>query len=314
MLIFARSRFSRYSSLVRRSRSMRNYRIVPTKRRNEGSEMRPVHFTSSTESPNPSAVRSATIRCIVAILLMFGLGTSVALAGEIHILAAVAVQDPLDRLAAAFTQATGHKVEIGYGLTGPILADIKAGKPVDAVVLPEAGRTGLEDAGLLLSYTPVSASLAGVGVPANAPLPDVSSLEKFTALLRAAPSVSYTDPKSGGAFGQSFDRTLVKLGLADEVRRKALLVSGSRQIVQAVARGEAAVAITFKSAIVTTPGLKFAGILPAPFEDQEPFTAGVLKTATSPDIARAFIDSLLTPEARATWNELGFVPAVLRKN
>jgi Bacterial extracellular solute-binding protein len=206
---------------------MQNYRTAPTKKCNEGSEMRPVQFKSSMESSHPPAARSATKRCIVAMLVLFGLGTSVALAGEIRILAAVAVQDPLDRLAAAFTQATGHKVEIGYGLTGPILADIKAGKPVDAVVLPEAGRTGLEDAGLLLSYTPVSASLAGVGVPANAPSPDVSSLEKFTALLRAAPSVSYTDPKSGGAFGQSFDRTLVELGLGG--RGSPQGVAGARQ-------------------------------------------------------------------------------------
>ena len=83
-------------------------------------------------------------------------------------------------------------------------------------------------------------------MPASAPLPDISSLEKFEAFLRAAPSISYTDPKSGGAFGQSFDRTLVKLGLADEIRRKALLVKGSHQIVTAVARGEAAVAISFR--------------------------------------------------------------------
>jgi molybdate transport system substrate-binding protein len=287
---------------------MQNYQTAAAKKRNEESEMRPGQFNGSTESSHPARARSATIRCIVATLVLFGLGTSAALAGEIRILAAVAVQDPLDRLAVAFTQATGHKVEIGYGLTGPILADIKAGKPADAVVLPEAGRKGLEDAGLLVSQTPVSASLAGVGVPTAAPLPDVSSLEKFTALLRTAPSVSYTDPNSGGAFGQSFDRTLVELGLADEVRRKALLLSGSNLVVLAVARGEAAVAITFKSAIVTTPGLKFAGILPPPFGNQEPFVAGVLKTAASPDIARAFIASLLTAEARATWNELGFVP------
>jgi molybdate transport system substrate-binding protein len=267
--------------------------------------MRPAQFKSS----HPAVARTASMRCIIAVLVLPGLGTSAALAGEIRVFAAVAVQDPLDRLAAAFTAATGNKVDVKYGLTGPILADIKAGKPVDAVVLPEAGRTGLEDAGLLLSDAPVAVSLAGVGVPANAPSPDVSSLEKFIALLRATPSLSYTDPKSGGAFGQSFDRTLVELGLADEVRRKARLVSGSQQIVAAVARGEAAIAITFKSAIVTTPGLKFAGILPPPFDNKEPFAAGVFKIAAAPDIARAFIASLRTPEARAVWSELGFVPA-----
>jgi hypothetical protein len=112
-----------------------------------------------------------------AFAVFCGFGTFGASAGEIHILAAVAVQDPLERLTAAFAQATGNKIEIRYGLTGPILADIKAGKSVDAVVLPEAGRKSLEDAGLLLSDIPVAASLAGVGVRAKEPLPDVSSLE-----------------------------------------------------------------------------------------------------------------------------------------
>ncbi|HEY4140498.1 MAG TPA: extracellular solute-binding protein [Pseudolabrys sp.] len=249
------------------------------------------------------------IRTIVATLALFALGTSAALAGEIRVSAAVAVQDPLDRLAAAFTKATGNKVNISYALTGPILADIKAGKPVDVAVLPEAGRVGLESAGLSISQTPVAASLAGVGVPSAAPLPDISSLEKFKALLHTTPSLSYTDPKSGGAFGQGFDRTLVELGLADEVHRKALMVGGSAEIVTAVAGGKAAIAITFKSAIVTTPGLKFAGVLPPPFGSSEPFAAGVLKSTASPDIAHAFVASLLTPEARAVWNDRGFMPA-----
>jgi molybdate transport system substrate-binding protein len=249
------------------------------------------------------------IRGAIAALILFGFGPSVALAGQLRIMAAVAVQTPLDRFAAAFTKATGHNVDVTYGLTGPILAEINAGKPVDAVVLPEAGRKALESANLSASQTLVSSSLAGVGVSSSAPLPDVSSLEKFTELLRVAPSVAYTDPKSGGAFGQSFDRTLVQLGLADEVRRKALLVRGSQEIVAAVARGKAAIAISFKSAIVTTPGLKFAGKLPAPFDSEESFTAIVLKSAGSPDIARAFVASLIAPDARAMWDELGYIPA-----
>ncbi len=247
------------------------------------------------------------IRSCVVVLILFALGTSAAVAGEIRVVAAVAVQDPLDRLAAAFTKATGHKVNVSYALTGPILADIKAGKPVDVAVLPDAGRVGLESVSAL--QTPVSASLAGVGVPDAAPLPDISTLEKFKALLHATPSLSYTDPKSGGAFGQGFDRTLVELGLADEVHRKALMVGGSQEIVKVVASGKAAIAITFKSAIVTTPGLKFAGVLPAPFGNSEPFTASVLKSAASPDISRAFVASLLTPEAKAVWTDLGFLPA-----
>jgi molybdate transport system substrate-binding protein len=222
------------------------------------------------------------------------------------VLAAVAVQDPLDRLAQAFARATGHTVTIGYSLTGPILADIKAGKPADAIVLPDQGRAALVGAGLLDQPVPVAASLAGVGVRSDAPTPDVSTLDAFKAVLRAAPSIAYTDPKSGGAFGQSFARALVEIGMADDVARKAVLVPGSHRVVVAVAKGEAAIGITFKSAIVTTAGLKFAGTLPPPLEDREPFTAGVLKTAAEPDIAKAFVASLTAPEAAAVWTERGF--------
>src|SRR4051812_8331214 len=246
------------------------------------------------------------LRNVVAALVLLAPSIGLAPAGEIHVLAAVAVQDPLDRFAQAFTRATGHKVTVGYSLTGPILADIKAGKPADAIVLPEQGKVALVGAGLLDKPVPVAASLAGVGVRADAPTPDVTTLEAFKAVLRAAPSISYTDPKSGGAFGQYLGRALAEIGMADEVARKTVLVAGSHLVVVKVANGEAAVGITFKSAIVTTPGLKFAGTLPRPLEDREPFTAGVLKNAKEPDIAQTFVASLVAPEAAAVWTELGF--------
>jgi len=246
------------------------------------------------------------LRHVIASMLLLAVSTGAVPAGEIHLLAAVAVQGPLDRFAQAFTRATGHKVNIGYSLTGPILADIKAGKPADAVVLPEQGKVALVGAGLLDNPVPVAASLAGVGVRLDAPTPDVSTLEAFKTLLRAAPSISYTDPKSGGAFGQYFARALTEIGMADEVARKAVLVPGSHRVVMAVVNGEAAVGITFKSSIVTTAGLKFAGTLPHPLKDREPFTAGVLKSAKEPDLARAFVASLTVPEAAAVWTELGF--------
>lgn len=245
-------------------------------------------------------------RNVIAALVLLALNTGLASAGEIRVLAAVAVQDPLDRFAQVFTRATGHTVSIGYSLTGPIIADIKAGKPVDAIVLPEQGKVALVAAGLLDKPVSVAASLAGVGVKADAPTPDVSTLEAFKALLRAAPSISYTDPKSGGAFGQYFARALGEIGMAEEVARKSVLVPGSHLVVVAVAKGEAAVGITFKAAIINTPGLKYAGTLPRPLEDREPFTAGVLKNAKEPGIAQAFVASLSAPGADKVWTELGF--------
>src|SRR3954466_11015445 len=104
------------------------------------------------------------LRNIIAALVLLALNIGSAPAGEIRVLAGAAVKDPLDRFAQAFTRATGHKVNIGYSLTGPILADIKAGKPADAIVLPEQGKGALVAAGVLDKPVSVAASLAGVGV------------------------------------------------------------------------------------------------------------------------------------------------------
>src|SRR5262245_14597425 len=63
------------------------------------------------------------LRNVIASMLLLAASTGVVPAGEIRVLAAIAMQGPLDRFAQAFTRATGHKVNIGYGLTGPIVAD-----------------------------------------------------------------------------------------------------------------------------------------------------------------------------------------------
>src|SRR5436309_15250272 len=110
-------------------------------------------------------------RNFIAALVLLATSIGLAPAGEIRVLAAVAVQDPLDRFAQAFTRATGHKVDIGYSLTGPILADIKAGKPADAIVLPEQGKVALVAAGLLDKQVPVAACLSCRAARAEAPTP-----------------------------------------------------------------------------------------------------------------------------------------------
>src|SRR5690242_566118 len=99
------------------------------------------------------------LRNVVAALVLIVPTIGPAPAGEIRVLAAVAVQDPLDRFAQAFTRTTGHKIDIAYSLTGPIVADIKAGKPADAIVLPEQGKVALVGLGLLEKPMPVAASL-----------------------------------------------------------------------------------------------------------------------------------------------------------
>ncbi len=57
---------------------------------------------------------------------------------------------------------------------------------------------------------------------------DISTPEALTKTLLAARAVSYTNPSAGGTAGLYFAGLLQKLGIADEVNKRAVLSSGGR--------------------------------------------------------------------------------------
>jgi ABC-type molybdate transport system substrate-binding protein len=81
---------------------------------------------------------------------------------------------------------------------------------------------------------------------------------------------------------------------------------GSHEIVAAVAQGEAELGVTFISTIVSTPGVKAAGLLPPPLAGEERFSAGILKDSAAGEAAAAFLHELRAPAARAIWTAWGF--------
>ena len=75
---------------------------------------------------------------ILAILVMF---TSLAAsprparAGEtIRVAAAISLKEAITDVAAAYEKHTGDKVELSFGSSGQILAQIKGGAPIDAFI------------------------------------------------------------------------------------------------------------------------------------------------------------------------------------
>jgi hypothetical protein len=128
------------------------------------------------------------------------------------------------------------------------------------------------------------------------------------ALLRATPSISYTDPKSWWRVRPVLrPRARSRSDGRTKWRAKRCWLPGSHRVVVAVAKGEAAVGITFKRAIVTTAGLKFAGPPAASSGGPRAVHRRGAEECQRPDIAQAFVASLTAPEAAAVWTELGFV-------
>jgi ABC-type molybdate transport system substrate-binding protein len=114
--------------------------------------------------------------------------------------AAVSTGGGLREVADAFTKKTGIKVTLVTGNMGTILADAKTATPAaDVVMLPmDLMATFALDQGIKPgSFTPLGRLEIGLFKKPDAPFPDITTIEKLAAVLKAATVVTYTDPASG---------------------------------------------------------------------------------------------------------------------
>src|SRR5439155_7448585 len=101
----------------------------------------------------------------------------------------------------------------------------------------------------------------GVVVKEGAPRPDISSVEAFKKTVLAAKSVAYIDPAAGGSSGIYVSDLLDKLGVAAQVKPKAVLIHGGA-VAEHIAKGEAEVGIHQISEILPVKGITLVGPLP----------------------------------------------------
>src|SRR5262245_43203773 len=163
----------------------------------------------------------------------------VAKATKITVLSADVFTGVFDALAGNFERTTGHKVTIVYDTAGAIRNSVQTGEAGEVTMVPRPMLDQLVQQGMIAqgSIVDVARSAVGIAVRRGAPKPDISSVEAFARSLRAVQSISYPDPKRGGATGVLFTRVLERLGMADEMQPKTMFPPIGQFAVDVVARG-----------------------------------------------------------------------------
>ena len=213
--------------------------------------------------------------------LACGVAAHAAAAADLKILSAGAFKPVLVALQPAFEQQTGHHLVIVNDTAGGLEKRVKAGEPFDVVFSSRPSLLAMSQAGRLASEpaTPVGRVGIGVAVRKGAPLPDISSVEAFRALLVNARSVAYIDPAAGGSSGIYLDRLFERWGIAPQVRAKAVLVPGGL-VATRVVDGSAEVAIHQISEILAVPDAVLVGPVPAEIQNYTVY-GGALSAATT---------------------------------
>jgi molybdate transport system substrate-binding protein len=242
---------------------------------------------------------------LTAIPLALSLGH--AGAADIYVVAAGAVEEPFEALSAAFTKESGHKVHAIFGPVGGMQAKLKGGEKADVIVLSTAAMDALDKDGALVagSRADLGRATAGVAVRAGAPAPDISTPEGFKKTLLAARTIAYTNPANGGTAGIYMTGLLERLGIADEVKKRAVLQSSGSAVADAVANGAAEVGISFTSELMPNKGVRVVGPMPQSIGLVVTYAAGLATKSTQADPARALITYMTRPAARDHFKEAG---------
>jgi molybdate transport system substrate-binding protein len=232
---------------------------------------------------------------------------------EIKVMSAGAVKSMVAALSAEFESETSNKLNLNFGTAGSLRERIKNGETADLVILSEAAIAELAKLGLVVpeSCRDLGRTVAGVVVREGASIPDISTPEAFKQALLKARSVAYTDPKAGGSGGIMFSALLQKLGIADEINKKAVLGKGGHDVATSIAEGRAEIGTTFISEVLPVKGAKVVGPLPGELHSTNTYTAAVHSRAASRKGAEALLGRLTEPVTRPRWIAAGLEPAFL---
>lgn len=235
--------------------------------------------------------------------LLAGLGS--AAAADVKLLTAGAYKPVALALIPEFEKRTGHKVTVENDTAGNLGKRVGAGEYFDVVVMPPLvlgpylGNRVVESSAKTLARSGI-----GVAVKQGAPMPDISDVDGFKKALLAARTVAYIDPASGGSSGIYLDKLFDKLGIAAQIKPKAILVRGGL-VAEKIASGEAAIGLQQKSELMGVAGVVLVGPLPLDVQYYTPYAGGIGTASRNPSAAEALLLTLADPQNLPVLKKFG---------
>ena len=241
--------------------------------------------------------RSSFVLIAALLPLLVNGGAAQAAAAPLMVLTPASAAPGAQALAVQFTAQTGIPVTVTGGSRDKIFAALKAGSPADVVILPTGDLTDLP---MVTGMTPLGHITVGVGVKAGAHLPDVSTPEKFRAVLLAARGVAYADPAAGTSAGKVIDRMLSG---PDFKGVKRVPVQGLA--VTALASGQADIALQMVPELMSNKDVALAGPVPELYGASVDFAGGIAAASDDSVKAQAFLAFITAPAAVSVWKAQG---------
>jgi molybdate transport system substrate-binding protein len=238
-------------------------------------------------------------------ILGFGL-TPITQAGEVTVAVAANFTEPMQALAAAFEQETGHKAVASFGATGQFYAQIKNGAPFEVFLAAD-------------SATPAKLETEGDAVAGSRFTYAIGTLALWSAkegfvdkkgnVLKKGKyeHLSIADPEKA-PYGAATVETLKKLGLYDTLQPRFVTGNNIAQVHQFVETGNAELGFVALSQIYKDGKLTggSAWIVPDNHHAQITQDAALLVKGKDNPAAQALLQYLKSPKATAIIKSYGY--------
>ena len=130
---------------------------------------------------------------------------------------------------------------------------------------------------------------------AGAPLPDISTVDAWKQSLLAARAVAYIDPDSGGSSGIYLSKLFERMGIAEQLKPKSVLVRGGL-VAEKVVSGDATIGMQQTSEILVVSGAVLVGPLPLDVQHYTMYSCGIATASREPAAAAALLRALADPD------------------
>jgi molybdate transport system substrate-binding protein len=250
-------------------------------------------------------VNTSSARLVTAVAFVVGASGAVsAQKAPMRLLVSNGVKAALVAVQPACEAQTSTTFVAEFGTSNGLRAMAAKGQAFDIAVMTEDAIDALVAEKKLdaASKTMVAKTRIGVGVRQNAAAPDVRTADAVRKALLGASSVTWA---SDGASRPFIEKMVEKLGITAQMAAKTNPEQGSPRATARVVNGQSDIVLTLISEIVPVQGLKMVGALPAEFQGEVSFAAGVAGGSSHASTARQVIACLVAPSAGSSYSSVG---------
>jgi molybdate transport system substrate-binding protein len=229
------------------------------------------------------------------------------MSSPLRIVSSMATREVLAELVLDYSKRTLHEVRLESAGGVDVARRVRAGEPVDAVVLASDVIDQLAAEGRLVAGSRVDLVRSGVAIAvrSGAPRPAVGSEEDVRRAVLAAKSLGYSTGPSGAHLAGLFERW----GIADAVRSRIVQAPAGVPVGRLVAEGNVELGFQQLAELIHLDGVDVLGPLPPAIQVVTTFSAGVAATSTQPDAVRALLAFMASPAAAEAKRRNGMEPA-----